>query len=178
MLVSLIANLFFSSFVSLPEYLFPASYVCACANISVRALFTISWLSFVFRSFFLSKILFFLMVYSFSYLQSDVCTYRYLFKQGLGVLVDIYRSTVWRNEYRRKKWTQWARFKSWARPFAFPSPLTSFGKKENTSGVVVYVLDNDILVSEFELYSNYYVHFRINNFWKGINLLISQQWII
>ena len=41
-------------------------------------------------------------------------------------------------------------------------------------GVVVNVLDCDIVVSEFELLSHYYIHFRTNNntIGKGMNLLI------
>ena len=36
-------------------------------------------------------------------------------------------------------------------------------------GVVVNVLDYDIIVCEFEHQSRYDVLFRINNLWKGIN---------
>ena len=39
-------------------------------------------------------------------------------------------------------------------------------------GVMVEVLDCEIVVSEFELQSCSYVHFRINNLEKGMNPLI------
>ena len=39
------------------------------------------------------------------------------------------------------------------------------------NGVVVYVLNCDIIVSEFELQSRYYVYFRTNSLGKGMNLL-------
>ena len=39
-------------------------------------------------------------------------------------------------------------------------------------GVMVKVLGCGIVVSEFELKSRYYVHFRTNTIWKGINHLI------
>ena len=38
--------------------------------------------------------------------------------------------------------------------------------------VMVKAKDFEIVVSEFELKSRYYVHFRINIFGKGMNLLI------
>ena len=40
------------------------------------------------------------------------------------------------------------------------------------NGVVVNVLDCDIIVSEVELQSHYYVHFRIHSFRKGMNSII------
>ena len=36
-------------------------------------------------------------------------------------------------------------------------------------GVVANILDCDIVVSEFELKSRYYVHFRFDTFRKGMN---------
>ena len=39
-------------------------------------------------------------------------------------------------------------------------------------GIKVKTLDNGIVVSEFELQSLYYVHFRTNTFGKGMNPLI------
>ena len=39
--------------------------------------------------------------------------------------------------------------------------------------VGAYVLDCDVVVSEFELQSRYYVHFQTNTFWKGMKPLIS-----
>ena len=39
-------------------------------------------------------------------------------------------------------------------------------------GVMVKVTDCRIVVSEFELQSRYYVHFRANNLGKGMNPLI------
>ena len=40
-------------------------------------------------------------------------------------------------------------------------------------GVVINVLDWDILVSKFELRSCYYIHFRANTLRKGMNSLIT-----
>ena len=37
---------------------------------------------------------------------------------------------------------------------------------------MVKVLDSGILVSEFEVQSRYYIHFRTNTFGKGMNPLI------
>ena len=39
-------------------------------------------------------------------------------------------------------------------------------------GVIVKVMDSGIGISEFELQSRYYVHFRANNIGKGMNPLI------
>ena len=39
-------------------------------------------------------------------------------------------------------------------------------------GIVANVLDCDIVVSEFELKSSYYIHFRNNTLKKGMNPLI------
>ena len=38
----------------------------------------------------------------------------------------------------------------------------------NTHDVVANVLHSDIVVSEFELQSRYYIHFGTNNLWKGM----------
>ena len=48
------------------------------------------------------------------------------------------------------------------------------------SGVAANVMDYDIVVSEFELRSRYYVHFRANIFGKGINFIIlsAKGWIV
>ena len=43
--------------------------------------------------------------------------------------------------------------------------------------VVANVLDYDVLVGEFELQSRNYVHFLTNTDRKGMNFLISQQWV-
>ena len=43
---------------------------------------------------------------------------------------------------------------------------------EGPCGVVINVLDSDIVVSEFELQSRYYVHFRTNTHGKGRHTLI------
>ena len=43
-------------------------------------------------------------------------------------------------------------------------------------GLVANMLDYDTVISEFELQSRYYVHFWINTFGKGMNLLILQAW--
>ena len=47
-------------------------------------------------------------------------------------------------------------------------------------GAVANVLDCDILISEFEQQTLYYVHFRANIFGKGINSVISSVmgWIV
>ena len=39
-------------------------------------------------------------------------------------------------------------------------------------GVLVKAMDCGIVVSEFELQSRYYVHFRVNTLGKGMNVLI------
>ena len=39
-------------------------------------------------------------------------------------------------------------------------------------GVMVKTMDWGIIVSEFELQSRYYIHFRTNTFREGMNLLI------
>ena len=41
-----------------------------------------------------------------------------------------------------------------------------------TSGVMVKAMNCGIVVSEFVLQSRYYVHFRTNTLWKGMNPLI------
>ena len=45
-------------------------------------------------------------------------------------------------------------------------------------GVVAYVLYRDILVSEFELKSLYYVHFWTNSHGKGITPLIPSSYVL
>ena len=45
--------------------------------------------------------------------------------------------------------------------------------KGNSSGVVAYVLDCDIVVSEFELHSRYYDLFWNNTLREGLKSLIS-----
>ena len=45
---------------------------------------------------------------------------------------------------------------------------------ESFRGVVANMLDCDIVVSEFELQSRYYVHLRTNTLGKGINLLLPE----
>ena len=44
--------------------------------------------------------------------------------------------------------------------------------KGSSRSKVANVLDSDIILSELELQSRYYTHFRTNIFWKGINSLI------
>ena len=44
-----------------------------------------------------------------------------------------------------------------------------FQKKGDQLGVVAKVLDCDIVRSEFELQSRYYVHFRTNTLGKSMN---------
>ena len=39
-------------------------------------------------------------------------------------------------------------------------------------GVMVKAMDCGIVVSDFVLQSSYYVHFRANNLWKGMNPLV------
>ena len=43
--------------------------------------------------------------------------------------------------------------------------------------VVANVLDSDIVVSEFELQSRHYIHFRTYTHAKGMNLLFPPLWI-
>ena len=43
----------------------------------------------------------------------------------------------------------------------------------NSRGIVANVLDCDIVVSEFEHHSPYYVHFRTNTLGEGVNPLIT-----
>ena len=45
--------------------------------------------------------------------------------------------------------------------------------KENPYDVVANVLDCDIVLSKLELHSRYYVHFRTNNIWSGMNSLFQ-----
>ena len=42
-------------------------------------------------------------------------------------------------------------------------------ERETLHGVVANVLDCDIAISEVEINSRYYVHFRTNTFGKGMN---------
>ena len=46
-------------------------------------------------------------------------------------------------------------------------------------GFVTTMMDYDIIVSEFELQSHYYVHFRTNTLGKEMNILIppTQLWV-
>ena len=39
-------------------------------------------------------------------------------------------------------------------------------------GVIAKVLDSDLKISEFELQSDYYLHFQTNTLGKGMNPLI------
>ena len=69
-------------------------------------------------------------------------------KQSLWISIP--KSTDWqRQEWQKKK------------------------KKCGPRGVVVSVLDRDIVVSEFELWSLYYIHFRTNITEKIMNSLYS-----
>ena len=43
--------------------------------------------------------------------------------------------------------------------------------------VMVKAMDCEILISEFEPQSRYYIHFRANTFGKGMIPLSSQQWV-
>ena len=47
--------------------------------------------------------------------------------------------------------------------------------KVSSCSIVVNILNCDIVVSEFELHSRYYVHFRTNTLGKGMNPLILNQ---
>ena len=47
-----------------------------------------------------------------------------------------------------------------------------FSSKECPRGVLVKAMDYGIVVSEFELQSRYYIHFRANTLGKGMNPLI------
>ena len=42
---------------------------------------------------------------------------------------------------------------------------------KSLQGVVANILDSDIVVSELEIWSRYYVHFRTNTFLKDMNSL-------
>ena len=46
---------------------------------------------------------------------------------------------------------------------------------ENPHGVMVSVLDSNLDVSEFKLWSCYYIHFRTDTLGKGINPLICHR---
>ena len=48
-------------------------------------------------------------------------------------------------------------------------------EKENSCGVLVNELDNDIVVSEFEFQSHYYFHFGIYTLEKGMSSLSPPQ---
>ena len=50
--------------------------------------------------------------------------------------------------------------------------IISIKKWVYTCGVVTYVLDYNIVVSEFELQSGFYVHFRTNTLEKRMNLFM------
>ena len=43
---------------------------------------------------------------------------------------------------------------------------------KQAGGVMVKAIDSEIVVSEFELQSRYYVHFRANTLGKGMNLIL------
>ena len=49
--------------------------------------------------------------------------------------------------------------------------LVIFALERSFCGVVTNVLDYDIVVSEFELQSRYYVHFRTNTLRKDIDFI-------
>ena len=49
---------------------------------------------------------------------------------------------------------------------------TAIGSERNLRGVVANVLDCNIVVSEFELQSRYYVHFHTNTITKSMNFLV------
>ena len=53
--------------------------------------------------------------------------------------------------------------------YLIPNPSL---QKECPRGVMVKVMDCGIVISEFELQSRYYVHFRTNTLGKGMNPLI------
>ena len=55
--------------------------------------------------------------------------------------------------------------------------INLLGKEGNLCGEVANVLDCKIVVSEFELQSLYYVHFRANNPEKGMNSSSLHLWI-
>ena len=48
---------------------------------------------------------------------------------------------------------------------------------EGARGVMVKAMDGAIVVSEFELQSRYYVHFRTKALGKGMNPLSSKLWV-
>ena len=59
--------------------------------------------------------------------------------------------------------------------------IVTWSYRESLCGGVVNVQNYEILVSEFELRSRYYVHFRTNTLGKDINCLTtpsySQLWV-
>ena len=50
--------------------------------------------------------------------------------------------------------------------------MTKTCSRGSLCGVMANMLECDFVVSEFELQSCYYVHFRTNNLGKGINSLL------
>ena len=48
------------------------------------------------------------------------------------------------------------------------------GGEGSACGIVVNMLDCDIIVSKFELKLHYYIHFQPNTLKKGMNALTSQ----
>ena len=50
-----------------------------------------------------------------------------------------------------------------------------FMYKRKLYHLILFQMDSEMVVSEFELYSRYYVHFRIYTFEKGMNLFILRQ---
>ena len=39
------------------------------------------------------------------------------------------------------------------------------------------ILDNDIVVIDFQLPSGYYIYFRTNTLWKSLNILSPKEWV-
>ena len=56
----------------------------------------------------------------------------------------------------------------------FLSCITSSGKKWRPHGLVTNILDCDMVISKFKPLTYYFVCFRTNTSWKGMNCLIPQ----
>ena len=90
----------------------------------------------------------------------------------------------WCNSYCHKKWTWWPELKPWMKLFAFHIVLVllhciqpfffQLWREMYPCGVMVKMMDYGIVVSEFELQSHYYIHFRTNTLRKVMNPLVLQ----
>ena len=58
----------------------------------------------------------------------------------------------------------------------FRKEIVASVSRGSPNGVVASALDCDIVVSDFDLQSRYYVHFQTNTPGKGMNVLFPQLW--